>query len=518
MLLMMTLCLTLWTLPIAEAATTNVGESLVVGIQSTKTTQIRPLDPQERDIMSVYDLVYDSLITIDDDYLPQPSLAESWEETGSGKTWTFHLRSNVYFSDGTPLTANDVVATAQYILNRANDDASSDKGYYQNLKYFVKSISATNDTTVVVKASRKYYGILYAMTFPVLKASEVEADNPLGTGAYRISSFDAGNNIWLETNDYWWQGRPQVKQIVFQCASTAKEVLENYEYARVDTIFTRLIAASQYKSGMTNLSLDYRTNQLETLLMNHSSSPLDDVNVRKAIRYVVNADKLASSIYMGMVSRTDTPMISGTWMYNDNLTSYFTQDIDEANRLLDEAGWVDTDGDGVRDKAKDDGSGSWRLHLRFYVYEEPDNDVRVEVANTISDWLAEIGIECKVETLTMSDMATKLKAGGFDLALVSYAMDVCPDPGFLLMKSNTGNYCRYNSSAMNDLCSELRTQTTQAGYQETLLKIQAQFAEDCPFICLYYREGAVLTRKMYTTARDVRELELLRGIDTFNQQ
>ncbi len=514
---MMTLCLTVWTLPAAEAATTNVGESLTVGIQSTKTMQIRPLDPKERDIVSVYDMVYDSLITIDDDYLPQPCLAESWEETGNGKTWTFHLRDDVYFSDGTKLTASDVVATAQYILNRANDDASSDKGYYQNLKYFVKSISATNDTTVVVKASRKYYGLLYAMTFPVLKASEVDADSPLGTGPYYISGFDAGNSIWLDVNEYWWQARPQVKQIIFTCASTAKEVLENYEYARVDAIFTRLTAASQYKSGTSNITLDYRTNQLETLLMNHSSSPLDDVNVRKAIRYVVDADKLASSAYMGMVTRTDTPMISGTWMYNDSLTSYFTTDVEEAKRLLEEAGWTDLDGDGVRDKPKDDGSGNYRLHLRLYLYEEPDNDVRVSVANTISDWLAEVGIECVVTTMTMSDMSSKLSAGSFDLALVSYAMDVCPDPGFLLMKSNTGNYCRYNSASMNELCSELRTQTTQTGYQEVLMKIQQQFAEDCPFICLYYREGAVLTRKMYTTARDVRELELLRGIETFHQ-
>lgn len=510
----MTLCLVLPILPEAEAS--NVGESLVVGIQSTKTTLLRPLEPQERDMMSIYDLIYDGLVSIGDDYTPQPCLAESWEESGNGKTWTFHLRKDVYFSDGTPLTANDVVATAQYILDRANDDASSDKGYYQNLKYFISKISASGEDTVVVRAARKYYGLLYAMTFPVLPASALTADNPPGTGAYQITTFDAGNTIWLETNPHWWQTQPQVKQIVVQCSETPKKVMENYEYARVDTIFTRTIAASQYKSGTSSLSLDYRTNQLETLLINNNASPLNDINIRKAIRYVVDPDKVASSVYLGMVSRTDTPMVSGTWMYNENLSSYFVKDVEEAKRLLDEAGWTDSDGDGVRDKAKDDGSGMWRLHLRFYVYEEPDNDVRVAAADLIADELAQVGIECKVETLTMSDMASKLKAGSFDLALVSYAMDVCPDPGFLLMKSNTGNYCRYKSNEMDDLCKELRTKTTQEGYQEVLWRIQEKFAQDCPFICLYYRSGAVLTRKMYTTVRDVRELELLRGIDTFH--
>lgn len=510
----MLLCLCMLTPLAAEA--TNVDDSLIIGIQSTKTPLIRPLDPKERDIMSIYDLVYDGLVTIDDDYLPQPALAESWEESGGGKTWTFHLREGLTFSDGTALTAHDVVATAQHILDRANNDANMDKGYYVNLKYFVSKISAKDDYTVVVRASRPYWGMLYAMTFPVLPKDRLEDDNPPGSGPYMISTFDAGNFIWLQANENWWQTQPQVREILVYCSDTPRGVLEDYEYARVDAAFTRSISATQYKSGTTSLNLDTRTNQLETLLINHSSFPLGDVNIRKAIRYVVDPDKIASTVYMGMVKRTDTPMIPGSWMYNDQLGEYFTRNIEEAKRLLDEAGWIDTDEDGVRDKPKDDGTGLWRLHLRLYVYEEPENDVRVEMANMIADMLATIGIEVKVSAMPMAQIVEPLQKGGFDLALVSYAMDVCPDPGFMLMKSNTGNYCRYNSSAMTDLCNELRKQTTQAGYQQKLHQIQAQFAEDCPFICLFYRAGAVLTRRMYTTARDIRELELLRGIEVFH--
>lgn len=501
--------------PLAAEAT-NVDDSLIVGIQSTKTPLLRPLDPKERDIMSIYDLVYDGLVTIDDDYLPQPALAESWTESGGGKTWTFHLREGVTFSDGTPLTAEDVVATAQYILDRANNDATTEKGYYVNLKYFISKISAPDEHTVVVRAARPYWGMLYAMTFPVLPKGMLEADNPPGTGPYVITTFDQGNFIWLQANENWWQTQPQVREILVYCSNTPRGVLEDYEYARVDTVFTRSISASQYKSGTTSLNLDTRTNQLETLLINHSSFPLGDVNIRKAIRYVVDPDRIANMVYMGMVKRTDTPMIPGTWMYNDALGNYFVRDVAEARRLLEEAGWSDSDEDGVLDMPKEDGTGLHRLHLRLFVYEEPENDVRVETANMIADMLATVGIEVKVETMTMADMASRLSAGSFDLALASFAMDVCPDPGFLLMKSNTGNYGRYNSSAMNDLCNELRKQTTQSGYQQKLHQIQAQFAEDCPFICLFYRAGAVLTRHMYTTARDVRELELLRGIEVFH--
>ena len=156
------------------------------------------------------------------------------------------------------------------------------------------------------------------------------------------------------------------------------------------------------------------------------------------------------------------------------------------------------------------------LHLRFYVYEEPDNDVRLETANMIAEQLAEVGITCKVEAMTMPNMQQKLSAGSFDLALVSFSMDTCPDPGFMLMRGNTGNYNRYKSSRMTELFDGLRTQTTQEGFRQKLMEIQSLFYEDCPFMCLYFRTGNVISRYMYTTCRDVREYELLRGIESFS--
>lgn len=514
-ILPLTLCLCLLA---ADALATNVGSSLVVGIQSSKTALIQPLDPVERDMMSVYDLVYESLVDIDDDYLPQPGLCESWEESGSGKTWTFTLRKNITFSDGTPLTANDVVATAQYILDRANDTSSQTPGYYYNLKYFIKSISASGDYTVVVKTAsgRNYWGVLYAMTFPVLPADRVAADNPPGTGPYVITDFDAGNYLSLQVNDTWWQTRPQVEDILFMMKDTPSKIIEDYEYARVDTVFTRSIAAAQHKSGTSSLALDYRTNQLEVLLINHGFSPMDSLNVRKALRYLIDPDKIAKQVYMGMVERTDTPMIPGTWMYNNDLSDYFVTDVEAARALLEEDGWEDSDEDGILDRLNAAGEKE-NLHLRIYVYEEPDNNVRVETANLIADMLAQVGISTKVTIMTMSNLQEKLKAASFDLALVSFAMDVCPDPGYLLMKGNTGNYGLYKSADMTNLCKDLRTQTTKEGYQASLMNIQQRFAEDVPFICLFYRSGSVLTRQMYTTVRDIRELELLRGIESFHQ-
>ncbi|MCH5286408.1 MAG: hypothetical protein J1E43_03230 [Christensenellaceae bacterium] len=500
-------------LPSSSAKASNVDDSLVVGIQSNKTTVIRPLEPQERDMMSIYDLVYETLIVIDDNYLPSPGVAESWEMSSNGRTWTFKLRTST-FSNGTPLTANDVVATAQAILARANNE-NGDKGYYANLSYFVDRITAKDDATVEVRAKseRAYWGLLYAMTFPILPAGWANSDNPPGSGAYMIDMFNPMESLSLVPNPHWWQNAPQVKRIMVQMNNTQQAVIEDYEYARVQTIFTRAVAAAQYKSGTTSLALDYRTNQLETLLMNQSSWKLSSLGVRRAIRFAIDVDRIANNVYMGMVLRTDTPMISGTWMYNDTLSSYFRTDLEEARRLLEEEGWNDIDDDGYLEKARD--GKTEKLTLRLDYYEEPDNSVRVEVANFIADALAQIGIQVTISARALSDVSQRLSAGNFDLALVSYAMDTCPDPGFLLMKGNTGNYGRYRSDRMDTLCKELRKATSQQEFQQKLLEIQSQFAEDCPFICLFYRAGAVLTRRMYTTVRDVRELHLLKGIESF---
>ncbi|MDO5144897.1 MAG: ABC transporter substrate-binding protein [bacterium] len=486
-----------------------------MGIQSTKTTVIDPLSPQERDIMSVYDLIYESLVVIGDNYTPEPGIAESWDVSGNSRTWTFHLRKDVTFSDGTPLTASDVAATLKYILERANDESSSDKGYYQNLRYFVDSVTVKDERTVVIKAKsdRAYWGFLFAMTFPVLPQARLSEDNPPGSGPYRIEKFSAGNYISLSVNPYWWQHAPQVKEITVLCHETPSAVVEAYEYARVDAIFTRTIAAAQYKSGTSSLAINYRTNQLETLLMNHSYGILKDVNVRKAIRYAIDADQIATTAYMGMVDRTNTPFINGTWMYNSSVDSACVRNVASARKLLEDAGWGDSNEDGFYDRVED--NKLVHLKLDLYVYEEPDNNVRYDAASIIQSSLAEAGIDVSITTMKFSDLQFKLDKGAFHLALVSYAMDPCPDYGFMLISGNTGNYCRYRSTQMTQLCRELRACQDQGSFQSKLFEIQQQFVDDCPFICLYYRCGAVLTRRMYTTARDVRELELLRGIETF---
>ena len=495
----------------------NVSDSLVVGIYSTKTLEIRPFDPQERDILSIYHLVYESLVTIDDEGLPQPLLAESWNVADDGKTWTFILRENLMFSDGSPLTAADVAASGQRLLDMAVNEDVTVQGFYRNIQYMVSKFYAQDERTLVVTTTsgRPYFGLLYAMTFPVVPASQVDLAAPYGSGPYKFGAFEPANSyMWLTLNTYWWQSAPQVKEIVVSTFTSNKDLITAYEYARVDTAFTRSVSASQYKSGVSSLSVTYSTRQLETLLMNFNEIPLDNLNVRKAIRAAIDTNLIANNAYMGMTIPTDTPIAPGSWLYYDQELIY-RYNLELAQQLLEEEGWVDSDGDGILDKIID---GKPRnLRLRLYVYEDPDNNVRFETANMIADMLEKLKIKVAIETMTYAQVQEKLQANSFDLVLASFQMDVVPDAGFLLMKGNTANYGRYASDTMTDLFYDLRESESQEAFKSNWQLIQQQFAQDVPFICLFYRAGAVLTRKMYSSVGDYREFELLRGIEDFGR-
>jgi len=528
-ILCLVLCLAL--LPVC-AMGESVTDSLIVGMISTRTMELTPLTPKERDIMSLYALVYESLVTVDDNGIPQPLLAESWTETGDGKTWTFTLRENLAFSDGGALTAHDVAASGQYLLDLANNPEAEDNGFYANIKYIVSSFSARDDRTLEVKAKRPFYGLLYSLTFPVVPKDQVGMPNPIGSGPYVIDAFEPAGFMMLSANQGWWQTPPSVSSISAPFFTNTKEMINAYEYGRVDTVFTRSVAAAQYRSGNTSLSIKYSTRQLEVLLLNHRSSsfPLDSLNVRKAIRYAINEELISQTVYMGMTLDADTTYAADNWLYYDQESTY-VYNPDKARELLAADGWEDLDGNRILNKVVDGEMKNLRLSL--YVYEDPENDVRYETANMISDMLYEVGIDAHVETISFQgvpyidengeekkpiDAQDVLKNGNFDMFLCAFQMDVVPDYGFMLTSGNTHNFIRYSSTPMNDLIKDLREREDQAGFAYASQAIQQQFTEDVPFIALFYRAGAILTRKMFTTVRSIREFELLRGIEAFGRQ
>lgn len=504
------LCLALSLLLIPGMPGVQAEEPLTIGVHLTNTNRLNPLVPVERETMSLTALIYEGLVQMDDQFIPQPCLAEKWSVSNNGATWTFTLRNGVTFHDGTPLSANDVVATVNEILRLSSDETSTNKGAWSSLKYFISGISAPDPNTVVIKTQRKCFGFLYAMNFPILPAAQVQADTPSGTGPYVLEQFQPQDSLILSANTAWWGGNVKISELNIIFHADNRKLISSFEYNRVDAIITRALNAAQYQSGTSSLNLSFRTRQLETLLINNSSKNLQDLNIRLAIRYALDIDSISSTLYMGMAQRTNTPLPSGTWMYQDQGQA-FRPDKSKSDKLLQDAGWTDSDHDGILDKIID--GKKVNLSLRFYVYEEINSSVRINAANMMADMLRSVGMDIRLEVMSYSLVQERLKAGNYDLCMASYNMDFTPDPGFMLISGNVGNFERYKSDEMDALFKELRATLNRDEYKQKLYQIQTLFEKDCPFICLYYRSGAILTRRLFTNARDIREPEILRGIE-----
>lgn len=485
----------------------SMDGTLTLGMISVKSTSLNPLQAEEREFQSLTALIYEGLFALDDNYMPVNCLAERDSYEGSSKTWMITMRRNVYFHDGTPCTAYDAAATINEILRLAGEG----KGQYSQLKYFISSARANDALNLEIKVTRPYYGLYYAFTFPILPQSQLTSDAPAGTGPYLVEGFEPASYLYLSANENWWNGTADTANINVLFQNTNRSLIEDYEFNRIDAAITRSASAGQYRTGLKNLNISYRTRQFEALMMNYRSFPLENENIRKAIRYAINVDAIADSVYSGTVERTNTPFPSDLWMYYNDENA-FEYNPEKAKQILAAEGWGDNDGDGVLDILVD--GKPKRLHLRLWTYEEPDNTVREPAIRKIADMLSEVGIETTITVLSYATAKERLNARNFDLFLVAFQMDTVPDPGFLLMSSNTCNFGNYKSDAMDSLFKNLRLSMDFSEYASYLTQIQQRYIADCPFISFYYRSGAVLTRKVFTVYRDIREPEILRGIET----
>lgn len=503
-------------MPIGALAS-NVPTTMRVALVSDPTLELYPLQIQDRDMRSMLNLVYESLIELDDSRQPIPALATSWTSSSNGSTWTFTLREDVRFHDGRELTAYDVVATLDAIKSMAGDletAPSAENGPYANVPRVIKSWKADTAYSLTLQTSRPN-SLLYALTFPILQAQSTMQPNPPGTGPYRIGYFSPGEEIWLVGNEAWYGPPPYISEINGIWYETIEAAMRDYEIENIDIFMTRSPSAIRYRGTGSSLSnsYDYSTQQLELLMINNGVRMLSTAEMRQAIAYAINKPRLATNVYQGLVTATDTIQTPASWLYNEDAFVY-SYDPNKANEILDEIGWNNRNESGHRIRRTESGD-TQTLDLRLYYYDEAGNSLRKEVANEIATMLRAVGFRIRVTSMTFENGTAKLKSGDFDLFLGAYHVDTVPDPSFMLLSNGYGNYVRYRSDTVNKACQKLRSTADSDEFTQLWDSIQAQLALDVPFVPLYWRGGVVLTRYPFSSVRDIREFELLKSINEY---
>ncbi len=447
-------------------------------------------------------LQYDSLMQLDADGIPQPWLAETVSVNEDLTEYSFTLVEGVTWHDGQPLTAHDVDFSVDYYIN--NVEASR---FARDLRG-VEDLVVTGDysATFVLGSPKAGFELAALADVPIIprhvwEGVEVPSEHDfgatnIGTGPYKLVEYVEGQSYRFEANADYFRGAPAVEElvvIVFADDAGAQAAIRTGE---VDVIFER-IPPEQIPLLDAQDPLDIALGpEFTTQMINYDASkrPFDDVAVRQAINLAMDRQDIVDTVFLGAAT-----VGSPGWIHPEhrsyNPSMIAVHDVAAANALLDEAGYLDSDGDGVREF---DGQP-----MSFEIITNSPDSLRLRIAELTVEMLAEIGIETSVAAVETGTWEQAVwpefnvnNGRNYDIAMWGWSAPVQADPlrlpqlvasipmgGFL-------NLTGYASAEMDALSAALPVESTQAGRIAILLRMQEIIAEELPFVLLLYPDGA----------------------------
>jgi peptide/nickel transport system substrate-binding protein len=416
-------------------------------------------------------LTYDCLVGYDPGELrpvkgeTSPGLATDWTTSADGKTWTFTIRSGATWQDGQPLTASDVAFTYDYIVK---NELSSYTSYVQGI---VKA-TALDDTHVQFDCSAPKANMLNVW-IPIIPehiwskvsgkdaAAKYANDAPyVGSGPFKCVEWKKNSYVKLAANPDYWGGRPKIDELYFEYYTNPDTMVQDLKSGLIDGATTLLDA--QYRQLLTEPGIEARTiqtNGFDELAFNCYTGPsrgnpvLKDVKFRQALNYAVDKDKIIAVPYGGHAEPGTTVITANyysdpDWHWEPPAAEAYGFDLEVAKQKLDEAGYRDTNGDGVRE----DTSGK-PIKLRLWARSE--SITSQNVGKLITGWFKSIGLEIVFQTMddgALNDAIYATKGGEFnpdyDMFLWGWYSDL--DPGSILGYFTTGQINSWSDSAYSN--------------------------------------------------------------------
>ena len=421
---------------------------LRVGVLRT-IDNLNPLLSGQAGVTDLAQFLFSGLIRYNDrgESIPDAAVAVPSRENGGisadGTTITYHLRANIRFSDGTPLTADDVVFTFNQIMNPRN-----------NVPYHfpydqARSVTAPDPHTVVVRLRApsapfvtNFFrcGVQGSILPKHLLAGKPDLNqnpfslHPVGSGPYRVTSYEVNSTLEMEPNPYWYGGKPGLERITYRIIPSENTLLVALRTHEIDFYFGA--PEQQYRElralpAVTTSALP--SAQYEMITFNARREPLSDVRVRRAVAQAIDWKTIARTTYLDVDLPDWGDIFPQSWAHTvqPDPNPY---DPTAARALLDAAGWI-PGGDGVRVK---DGK---RLELELRTV--TGVIVRENAQVAMQQQLRAVGVDVEVHNAPANMLFAPLGAGGllasgkFDLGLYAWVKDPDPDdsqtlgPGYL---------------------------------------------------------------------------------------
>lgn len=337
----------------------------------------------------------ETLVKLNDDVQLEPCVADSWEWVDD-YTLKFHIRDGITFHNGNPVDAEAVKRCFEHVA-----ETNTRFPNYIDLK---EIIADGQDLTIV--SNSKNPAMLWNLVEPVFSVMDVTTEDldmmPIGTGPYKVTEF-VEDRIELEANEEYWDGEVGLDTITFTKISDAEARVMALQSGEVDmTVTIDNTSLDLFRNDDYNISLitGVRTNVVK---MNHAREFLSDINVRKAISYAIDRETYSSTITGGEPSVCLFP--SSVPFGVDEIEGY-TFDQEKSKQILDDAGYVDTDGDGIREM------NGKNIVLEYYQSAAHGSSEAGLIAQAIQSDLKKVGLE--VQIMSSENMSDIKNAGLYD--------------------------------------------------------------------------------------------------------
>jgi peptide/nickel transport system substrate-binding protein len=498
-------------------------------IALTAPDTLNPLLTESRDTLNFLKLIYESPITYDASGKPTPSLFSDWEVSSDGRLWIFKVRKGVKWHNGEELDGNDILFTLEAL------QSGLVKSFYQfdifeNINIVEYGLRNEDPYTVYIRLGQPTYHILDIFTFPVLSKDiyqsienilimhENEDFIPIGTGPYKIdiAHYDGNENtIRLIRNESWWGGELYIDSILAKVYENNDASRTAFLEGQVDLVDTMVIYANTVWNRNNVEYHKYLTTEFEFLALNNSKSLFQDKTIKHAMAYAIDRKDIISKVYINNAETVDVPIPSTSWLYDSNYRIYDFE-VDKARKLLYDAGWKDSDADGVLDKHID----GKKVDLSFSLLTNEENNSRRDVAELISNQLSLLGFQVNVEIEPWDIiLEEKIPNGEFDVILTGYNMHPANDLRFLFHSDEIGkglnNFIRYKSSELDRLLDNASRSFTEEERLKAYQRIQEHITSELPIISLYFKTGTLLTDSRVRGIDRLIDLDIYKDIESW---
>ena len=456
-------------------------------------------------------LIFESLVKINDDGEFEPWLASSWDISEDGKEYVFKLREDVSFTDGEKFNAEAAKANFDAILDNADRHT-----WLESVRLMQevdnsggKSVEVTGEYELTLRLSEPYYPFLVELgvTRPfrfispncfIDGTTKNGVSDIIGTGSYVLTENHVDEYAVFNVNENYWGEKPEIQEIVAKVIPDNQSRVMALENGEVDLIYgTNMIDAETYTKfedldGFeTSISDPISTRMM---IMNTTDEILGDLKVRKAIQHATDRNAISENIFSGIESPADT-VLAKTVPYADIDLKAYEYNLDTAKKLLDEAGWKEVEGQAYRQK---DGK-----ELSVVLNYCSDSVTENTISEFYQNELAKIGIKLEISGEEEQAYRDRMKSGEFDITFnISWGSPYDPQSFLAGMRMPVyGDYAAQQGLEQKEEIDETilkaLTSTDEEKRQEYYTYVLTTLHEEAVYIPLTYeRNRAVYNERV----------------------